>query len=99
VSYRVKLLRGEGKASFLMEHGRFGPPGLLGGKPGAPNAIHLRQGNKNTVPEHLSKGEGYLLRAGDYLAVDTPGGGGYGDPGERAPELLDRDRRAGYFPT
>ena len=99
VSYRVKVLRGEGKASFLMEHGRFGPPGLLGGKPGAPNAIHLRQGNKDTVPEHLSKGEGYVLKAGDYLAVDTPGGGGYGDPKERAPDLVERDRRAGYYPN
>jgi N-methylhydantoinase B len=98
VSYRVKVLRGEGKASFLMEHGRFGPPGLLAGKAGAPNVIRLRQGNRETVPEHLSKGEGYVLKAGDYLAVDTPGGGGYGDPRERAPELIERDRRAGYFP-
>ena len=31
VSYRVRLLRGEGKASFLMDHGRTGPPGLIGG--------------------------------------------------------------------
>ena len=99
VSYRVKVLRGEGKASFLMEHGRSGPPGLLGGKPGAPNVIRLRQGNKEIVPEHLSKGEGYVLRAGDYLAVDTPGGGGYGDPKDRAPELIERDRRARYCPN
>ena len=99
VSYRVKVLRGEGRASFLMEHGRFGPPGLLGGKPGAPNAIRLRQGNRDTVPEHLSKGDDYVLKTGDYLAVDTPGGGGYGDPKERAPELIERDRRAGYFPN
>ena len=99
VSYRVKLLRGEAKASFLMEHGRFGPPGLRGGKPGAPNAIRLRQDNKERVPEHLSKGEGYLLKAGDALAVDTPGGGGYGEPNDRAPELIERDHRAGYFPN
>ena len=97
VSYRVKVLRGEGKASFLMEHGRSGPPGLLGGKPGAPNVIRLRQGGKETVPDHLSKGEGYRLKAGDCLAVDTPGGGGYGDPKDRAPELIERDQRAGYF--
>jgi N-methylhydantoinase B len=49
------------------------------------------------VPEHLSKGDGYVLNAGDYLAVDTPGGGGYGDPKERAPDLVERDRRAGYY--
>jgi N-methylhydantoinase B len=99
VSYRVKIMRGEGKASFLMEHGRFGPPGLLGGKPGAPNSIRLRQGGKEIAPEHRSKGEGYVLKAGDYLAVDTPGGGGYGNPGEREPDLVERDRRAGYFPS
>lgn len=99
VSYRVKVLRGEGKASFLMEHGRSGPPGLLGGKPGAPNMIRLRQGNKEIVPEHLSKGEGYVLKAGDYLAVETPGGGGYGDANDRAPELIERDRRARYYPS
>jgi N-methylhydantoinase B len=97
VSYQVKLLRGEAKASFLMEHGRYGPPGLLGGKAGAPNVIRLRQGNEETAPAHLSKGEGYLLKAGDYLAVDTPGGGGYGEPKNRAPELAERDHRAGYF--
>jgi N-methylhydantoinase B len=97
VSYQVKLLRGEARASFLMEHGRYGPPGLLGGKAGAPNVIRLWQGNEETVPAHLSKGEGYLLKAGDYLAVDTPGGGGYGEPKDRAPELTERDHRAGYF--
>ena len=46
---------------------------------------------------NLSKGEGYRLKAGDCLAVDTPGGGGYGDPKDRAPELIERDQRAGYF--
>ncbi len=99
VSYRVRLLRGEAKASFLMEHGRYGPPGLLGGKAGAPNVIRLRQDDKEIVPEHLSKGEGQRLKAGDCLSVDTPGGGGYGDPKNRTPELIDRDHRAGYFPA
>jgi len=99
VSYRVRLLRGEAKASFLMEHGRYGPPGLLGGKAGAPNVIRLRQDDKEIVPEHLSKGEGQRLKAGDCLSVDTPGGGGYGDPKDRTPELIDRDHRAGYFPA
>ena len=35
VSYRVRLLRGEAKASFMMDHGRTGPHGLAGGLPGA----------------------------------------------------------------
>src|SRR5215831_12177882 len=35
IDYQIRLLRGEAKASFLMDHGRVGPPGLLGGSPGA----------------------------------------------------------------
>ncbi len=99
VDYRIRLLRGEGKASFLMDHGRFGPPGMLGGEAGAVNEIEIGQGNRRTVPEHLSKGEGYVLRPGDWVDVKTPGGGGYGPPGERDPARIALDRRRGYDGT
>src|SRR5437763_13997205 len=62
VDYKVRLLRGEAKASFLMDHGKVGPPGLLGGAPGLPNEITVRQGDTDTVPRHVSKGEGYVLK-------------------------------------
>ncbi len=97
VRYRARLLRGEGKASFLMEHGRFGPPGILGGKPGAPNVIKVCRGGNVIEPEHISKGEGFVLKPGDWIEVQTPGGGGYGDPAERDPALIERDRRRGYY--
>lgn len=97
VRYRARLLRGEGKASFLMEHGRFGPPGILGGKPGAPNVIRVCRGGNVIEPEHISKGEGFVLKPGDWIEVQTPGGGGYGDPAERDPALMERDRRRGYY--
>ncbi|TGP18245.1 hydantoinase B/oxoprolinase family protein [Mesorhizobium sp. M1D.F.Ca.ET.184.01.1.1] len=96
VSYRMKLLRGTGTASFLMDHGRQGPPGTLGGKAGAPNEIAISRGGKVEIPEHLSKGEGYVLRPGDWIDVKTPGGGGYGDPLDRDPSRLERDRKNGY---
>ncbi|MDP6709434.1 MAG: hydantoinase B/oxoprolinase family protein [Alphaproteobacteria bacterium] len=99
VDYRIRLLRGEGKASFLMDHGRFGPPGLIGGADGAPNEIEISQGERVSVPEHRSKGEGYLLAPGDWVHVRTPGGGGYGPPAERLPEDLARDQRRGYYPA
>ena len=35
VDYRIRIRRGEGLLSFLMDHGRFGPPGLFAGKDGA----------------------------------------------------------------
>lgn len=98
VSYRIRLLRGEGKASFLMDHGRFGPPGIIGGLPGATNEIEIHQDGNVVRPEHLSKGEGYVMREGDRIQVRTPGGGGYGPPEERAAEAIARDLARGYYP-
>jgi N-methylhydantoinase B len=97
VNYRIRLLRGEGKASFLMDHGRFGPPGLMGGQPGATNQIEVSQGGRVELPEHVSKGEGYVLAPDDWVQVRTPGGGGYGAPTERLSEAVERDLSRGYY--
>jgi N-methylhydantoinase B len=94
----VRLLRGEGKASFLMDHGRLGPSGLMGGDNGATNEIRISQDGQVTRPVHLSKGEGYVLGAGDWVDVKTPGGGGYGSPAEREPSIIERDQRRGDYP-
>ena len=97
VSYRVRLLRGMATASFLMDHGRDGPPGLQGGLPGATNELIVSQGGRTSVPEHVSNGEGYELHPGDWVQVRTPGGGGYGDPHARDPALVQRDVARGYI--
>jgi len=36
------------------------------------------------------------FRQGDRVSILTPGGGGYGDPGERDPALLEADLRDGF---
>ncbi len=97
VHYEVELLRGEASASFVMDHGRFGPPGVLGGRDGAPNVVMLHRDGTTTIPQHLSKDQGLRLRAGDRVEVMTPGGGGYGDPLAREPELVARDVRREYY--
>jgi N-methylhydantoinase B len=97
VHYEVELLRGEAKASFVMDHGRFGPPGVLGGVAGAPNVVKLHRDGATTIPEHLSKDQGLRLRAGDRVEVMTPGGGGYGDPRARDRALVARDVARGYY--
>jgi N-methylhydantoinase B len=97
VHYEVELLRGEAKASFVMDHGRFGPPGAQGGGPGAPNVVRLHRGGVTTTPEHLSKDQGLRLVAGDRVEVMTPGGGGFGDPAERETALIERDVARGYY--
>jgi N-methylhydantoinase B len=97
VDYRIRIRRGEALLSFLMDHGRFGPPGLFGGHDGAKNEVLVsRQGGEYSSP-HLSKDEDIRVLAGDVVTVRTPGGGGYGDPWERAPELVLRDVVRGYI--
>jgi N-methylhydantoinase B len=97
VHYEVELRRGEARASFVMDHGRFGPPGVQGGQDGAPNIVRLHRGGVTTVPEHLSKDQGLRLQAGDRVEVMTPGGGGYGDPLARDRALVARDVARGYY--
>ncbi len=97
VHYEVELLRGEARASFVMDHGRVGPPGVQGGQAGAPNVVRLHRGGVTTTPEHLSKDQGLRLVAGDRVEVMTPGGGGFGDPAARDPALVERDIARGYY--
>jgi N-methylhydantoinase B len=96
-NYRVKLLRGEAKASFVMDHGVVGPPGILGGGAGGRNEIIVCKSGIEAKPPHISKGEGYVLGVGDWVQVRTPGGGGYGEASKRSSELIVRDLRLGYF--
>ena len=97
VHYEVELMRGEARASFVMDHGRFGPPGVRGGEDGAANVVRIHRAGTVTVPEHLSKDQDIRIAAGDRVEVMTPGGGGYGDPAARDPVAVARDVRRGYY--
>jgi N-methylhydantoinase B len=97
VHYEVELLRGEARASFVMDHGRFGPPGVLGGGDGGANVVRIHRGQTVTTPEHLSKDQDIPLQVGDKVEVMTPGGGGYGDPFQREPALVAGDVARGYY--
>ena len=97
VHYEVEILRGEAVASFVMDHGRVGPPGVLGGEDGARNIVRVHRGGAVYVPDHLSKDQNIRVVAGDRVEVMTPGGGGYGDPRERPAALIARDIARGYY--
>jgi N-methylhydantoinase B len=97
LDYEIELRRGEATASFVMDHGRFGPPGVLGGRDGEPNSVRVYQGGREIVPEHLSKAQDIPLKPGDRVRVGTPGGGGYGDPHERDPAAVAEDVRLGRY--
>ena len=97
LSYEIELLRGEARASFVMDHGRVGPLGALGGADGAVNEVTVFRGEEAHVPPHLSKEQDIPLTAGDRVRVGTPGGGGYGDPKKRARALVRRDVDLEYY--
>ena len=64
----------------------------------APNKVRIeRRDGEVYRPNHLSKDQGIRIQEGDRVVIDTPGGGGYGDPLARAPEQVLRDVARGYY--
>jgi N-methylhydantoinase B len=97
IRYAIKIRRGEARVSMVMDHGRVGPQGALGGRDGGVNTVLVEQGGKIYRPPHLSKDQDIEVGPGDVVRVSTPGGGGYGDPAKRSPALVERDLRRGYY--
>ncbi|MBL6781569.1 MAG: hydantoinase B/oxoprolinase family protein [Alphaproteobacteria bacterium] len=88
LEYEVELRQAEARASFVMDHGRYGPQGVRGGKDGAVNTVTVWRNGEPSIPPHLSKQQDIPLQSGDRVVVATPGGGGYGDPMMRDPEAV-----------
>ena len=98
VTYACTLRRGAASASMVMDHGRTGPNGALGGAPGGVNTVDVIRADGSAYrPPHLSKDQEIPLRPGDTVRVSTPGGGGYGDAFEREPTLVLQDVMRGYY--
>lgn len=67
------------------------PRGREGGTSGAAGRVSLASGR-------ALKGMGsQVIPRGDRLIVEMPGGGGYGDPLEREPDLVEQDVQQGYL--
>jgi N-methylhydantoinase B len=66
------------RLSLLGERRSRGPAGAAGGGPGLPGRVLL---NGEELPAKTTRD----VKAGDLLQVETPGGGGYGPPGDREP--------------
>ena len=65
------------------------PEGLFGGKPGAKAQFLVNEVQGN--PFGLTQ-----LKPGDAVTIDAAGGGGYGNPLRRDPEMLETDVKEGY---
>jgi len=73
---------------------RIGPPGIFGGREGQRASIVINPGTSREVRLTRMVTD-YPLAPGDVVEVESSGGGGWGDPARRAPELLARDLREG----
>jgi N-methylhydantoinase B len=90
--------------SALFDRCRIAPSGLLGGLPGRGSQLLVRRlGEAEFRPfdevfgvASPTKFTNVVLRRGDELRYRTPGGGGFGDPRERDPELVREDVAEGY---
>jgi N-methylhydantoinase B len=80
--------------SFLAERTRpeAAAPGIAGGRPGAPGAVLIN--GKAVDPKRQ-----HVVDPGDQIELRTPGGGGYGDPAQRSPEVRADDVHDGYVAT
>jgi N-methylhydantoinase B len=85
----IEFLEEEAVMSHRADRNSSAPWGLKGGKPGATwQTLILRStGAVEEIPGRKTA----LLRRGDRLRILTGGGGGYGDPLDRSPELVLRD--------
>lgn len=75
----VEVVAGEPTLSLVTERRTTAPPGLFGGGDGAPGRnLLVRDGEERSLPAKVQLG----LEVGDVVVVETPGGGGYGAPGD-----------------
>src|SRR4249919_2962444 len=95
--YEIEALAPDGAEVFLLgERGRYPPFGVNGGGAAALNRFIYETDAGETMPPLASKVTDVRLRGGQKLRLETPGGGGFGDPATRSPERVARDVRLGY---
>ncbi|KAI6238728.1 hypothetical protein M3Y99_00654500 [Aphelenchoides fujianensis] len=71
--------------SILTERRVFNPYGLEGGEPGA-RGVNVLNRAKDGVRVNLGSKNSSKIEAGDTFELETPGGGGFGDPNESEKE-------------
>jgi len=95
--YEVETLSDSGAEVFLLgERGKYPPFGVNGGKSAALNRFVFETDAGEQTPPLVSKITDVKIRRGQKVRLETPGGGGFGDPAKRDPERVSRDVRLGY---
>jgi len=103
----LEVLADEVTVSALYERMKLEPWGIDGGLPGKRTELLIRRvGESDYRPfgevfgtVSPSKFTNVRLRLGDHVLIATPGGGGYGPPSERDPDLVVLDHEDGWIST
>ncbi|MBN9674339.1 hydantoinase B/oxoprolinase family protein [Salipiger bermudensis] len=96
--YEIEVLEENGAEVFLFgERGRFAPKGVAGGGEAALNHFEFQTDEGWDSPPLASKMRGIQLTQGQSVRLETPGGGGYGAPEDRAPEKVAGDVAKGFL--
>jgi N-methylhydantoinase B len=95
--YEIEALDAGETAVFLLgERGKFAPFGVNGGGSAALNRFSWQSAAGEQTPPLVSKITDVAIRHGQRVRLETPGGGGFGDPFTRDPGRVARDVRLGY---
>jgi len=91
--YRIKVNDEEPTLVMFGDGKVFPPYGLYGGKPGSCNSAYINEGTDKQ--RELKAKEAVQLKKGDTYSTYPSGGGGWGDPKKRDPELVRMDVKNG----
>jgi N-methylhydantoinase B len=95
--YEVEALaEGPTDVSLLGERGKFPPFGVNGGDSAALNRFIYQTDSGERTPPMVSKVTDIRIAKGQHVRLETPGGGGFGDPLTRDPVRVARDVNLGY---
>jgi N-methylhydantoinase B len=95
--YELTTLSESGAEVFLLgERGKYPPFGVNGGGSAALNRFVYETDVGERTPPLVSKITDVKIQAGQKVRLETPGGGGFGDPAARDPSRVARDVRLGY---
>ena len=94
--YEIELLEKSAEGFIFGERAKHAPPGVLGGKSAALNEFYFEQNEGDLTPPMGSKMVGIQLMNGQAVRLESPGGGGYGDPLLRSIDAVTEDIRLGY---
>ena len=95
--YEIELLEKSAEGFIFGERAKHAPPGVLGGKSAALNEFYFEQREGDLTPPMGSKMVGIQLMNGQAVRLESPGGGGYGDPLLRSIDAVTEDIRLGYI--